>query len=75
MRPVDAPKTVWVSAVQAARWIGIGRKLFVQLAAREDWMRPRNFGTGGRAVLKWHWMDIVTFSWIYLRREGHEPTA
>jgi hypothetical protein len=69
---IDAPKKEFLSSKQAARWIGIGEPLFLELAAAEDWMKPTYFGTGARKLRKWSRLQVFVFAWVYGQRHQAE---
>lgn len=63
---VNAPGSgeEYVDTKEAMRFLGLERKPFEALLAREDWCRPVYFGR----VKRWHVNDIAALSWIHRRR-------
>jgi predicted DNA-binding transcriptional regulator AlpA len=62
-RLITAPSTDFVSAREAARWLGIGTTLLKELIASGDFPPPIRLGR--RKAQRWYWLDIV--AWGHLR--------
>lgn len=57
-RNIEAPGKEWLNATQAAKWLGIGRKLFL-IQAKE--LGVPSLKIGHRTYV-WHWQDVYVMS-------------
>lgn len=68
------PKNANVTTEQAARWMGVGNDLFIELASEfADWMRPVYFGSGQRKIKRWWRDDVICLAHIWHQRQTLPP--
>ena len=69
MPSIQGPDKEWLTAPEAAAWLGIGRKSFVILA-KELQVHPSKLG---HRSLMWNWRDVIGMS-IVLTWKRHPMT-
>lgn len=68
---------IFIDTVEAARLVGIGRKLFLALADEfaNDWLRPVYMGAGQKKRKMWSRQDVLCLAHIHQKRQTVPPSA
>jgi hypothetical protein len=66
---------IFVDTVEAARLVGVGRKLFLALAEEfvQDWLRPVYLGPGRKKRKMWARQDVLVLAHIHQKRVTGSP--
>ena len=65
---VEGPDKHWLTAAEAALWLGISMTTFKELVAEEKIPPPVRLTD--RAP-RWYWLDLVAFSHLESRKSGN----